>query len=86
MESQLNQNKTLEPDSFLSTKFAKIKHDAVLKQLQEIVETNPDIGLECLGKLVKVASVDRIKQVIATLNEQLDLLASIKSESVTSSD
>lgn len=75
MESQLNQNKTLEPDSFLSTKLAEIKHDAILKQLQDIIETNPDIALESVGNLVKVASIDRIKQVIATLNEQLNILA-----------
>lgn len=82
LESQINQNKTLEPDSFLSTKLATIKHDAILKQLQDIIETNPDIALESVGNLVKVASADRIKQVIATLNEQLDILAKQPKEPV----
>lgn len=85
LESQLNQNKTLEPDSFLSTKLAEIKHDAILKQLQDIIETNPDIALESVGNLVKVASIDRIKQVIATLNEQLNILAEQSKEAEATS-
>jgi acetyl-CoA carboxylase/biotin carboxylase 1 len=77
LESQINSNsKTLEPDSVLSNKLAQIKHDAILKQLQEIIETNPDIALESVGNLVKVASAERIKQVISTLNNQLELLIS----------
>lgn len=75
LESQINTDKTLEPDSFLSQKLATIKHDAILKQLQEIIETNPDIALESVGNLVKVASVDRINQVIVLLQEQLILKA-----------
>ena len=80
LESQITSDRILAPDSFLATKLDRIKHDAILKQLQMIIETNPDIALESVGNLVKVASAERIKQVITTLNEQLEKLAKQESK------
>lgn len=75
LESQITSDRTFEPNSFLADNLNQIKHDAILKQLQMIIETNPDIALESVGNLVKVASAERIKQVITTLNDQLEKLA-----------
>jgi hypothetical protein len=52
----------------------KIEHDAILKQLNTIIGTNPDIAMESVEILVKSASAERIQQIIASLSEQLELL------------
>ena len=70
----MNSHKVLEPDSFLANKIIQIKHDSILKSLQATIDTHPDIALEAVGNLVKVASADRIKQLIGVLSQQLSML------------
>jgi len=83
LESQINNQKALNPDSFLSQKLARIEHDAILKQLNSIIETNPNIAMESVGTLVKTASAERIKQMISSLTEQLELMTTAKADGPT---
>ncbi len=80
LECQINNQKALNPDSFLSQKLARIEHDAILKQLNTIIETNPDIAMESVGILVKTASAERIRQMISSLTEQLNLMSTAEAD------
>ena len=71
-ESQLNNFKVLEPDSFLAEKLAIIKHDTILAQITSIIDTHPDIALESVEHLVKTASQKRIRQLVDLLNAKLE--------------
>lgn len=75
MESQFSNN-SKDTDSFVIEKLKKLKHDKVLSQLNTIIENHPDIALESVGRLVETASVEKVKEVIALLNEKLNSVLS----------
>jgi hypothetical protein len=78
LESQFNNNNSKDADSFVIEKLNKFKHDKVLGQLNKIIENHPDIALESVSRLVETASIDKVKEVIAILNEKLNSVLSNK--------
>ncbi|CAF0748849.1 unnamed protein product [Brachionus calyciflorus] len=71
LESQLNEEKSLKENSFVTNKIAQLKHDNVLNQIKNIVEEYPDIAMESIGHLVQTISSKRIMDLIEALNQKL---------------
>jgi len=58
--------------SYINEKLKTLKHDHVLNQIKEIIEHHPEIALESIGYLVELTSKEKIKEVIALLNEKVN--------------
>ena len=61
-----------EPTSYYNEKLKHLKHDHILGQIKEIIETHPDIALESISYLVELTSKEKIKEVIELLNRKMN--------------
>ena len=84
LENEVGSNSLFENDStFIQDKLRKLKHDNILNQLKEIIEHHPTIAIESISYLIQSTSADKIKEVIAILNEKV---ASINETTPQASD
>jgi hypothetical protein len=80
LESETNNVAT---PSYINEKLKRLKHDSILNQVKDIIENHPEIALESIGYLVELTSKEKIKEVIALLNDKVN---DNKNDEVTSSN
>ena len=73
-----------ENDTFVADKLKELKHEAVLNQIKEIIDTYPEIALESISHLFNSTSTERIKQVVNLLNQKLEEMPASNSSSSSS--
>jgi hypothetical protein len=71
LESQLNNSKNIEPESYISTKLNEIKYESVLTHFKSIIEAHPDIALQSIDHFVDSISEEKLKQLIEILTNKL---------------
>jgi len=71
LESETN-NVASSSSSYIHEKLKRLKHDSILNQVKDIIENHPEIALESIGYLVELTSKEKIKEVIALLNDKVN--------------
>jgi hypothetical protein len=65
-------DKSLAPDSFIKKKLSNLEHTEILDKIKAMIETYPDVALECVEHLAKTVSQKRLSQLSDAINKQME--------------